>query len=232
METKILLGLGKSSYSNIEVNLKENEKLDVPRIKELIKQSLECVEIVTEYENNVIVLITEKQASIILKYFEKYNDMILEYIDSCNKKEYKTLTKDEASILVKLIIDTENASSNEETAPVTTVPHKVEDTKPEVVAPVTKKEPFPSTKPVDTTPLPVEEKKSIPTAQPSDKEEEKTVPERVQIKCKQCGGTNIKLDKHNKEYNGKVYDIYVCNDCPSFINAKGFRQNVSTWIEV
>lgn len=231
METKILIGLGKSSYSNIEVNLKENENLDVVRIKNLIKQSLECVEVVTEHENNVIILVTEKQANIIKKYFEKYNDMILEYVESCGKKEWKELTKDEGIILVNLIIDTENASSNEEATPVTTVPHKVEEVKPEAVTPVTKKEPFPSNKPVDTTPLPTEEKKAIPTAKPSDVEEE-NVPERVQIKCNKCGGTNIKLDKHNKEYNGKVYDIYVCNDCPSFINAKGFRQNVSTWIEV
>jgi hypothetical protein len=217
METKILIGLGKSSYSNIEVNLKENENLDVEKIKGLIKQSLECVEVVTAHENNTIVLLTEKQLNIVEKYLEKHNNTILEYIDSCNKKDYKELTKDEASILIKLIFDMEDSSNPETVTPV--VPNKTEETKT-----VTKKEPFPSNVPVDTSPLPIEEKKTKTVSQP--------VIEKVQITCKQCGGTNIKLDKHNMQFNGKNYDIYQCDDCPTYVNNKGYKTKVSTWIEL
>ena len=121
METKILISLGSNTFSNVEFNVSHGEVPDYDYMKAVVAEAKKVIPFDSDnakppvYNKKPLIgEITEKQEETIRKYAEKYKDMIIEFLESYGKLKLKELTKDEASILIDLIFNTENAYKPEE----------------------------------------------------------------------------------------------------------------------
>ena len=125
METKILVSLGSNTFSNVEFNVSHGEIPDYDYMKAVVAEAKKVIPFDSDnakppvYNKKPLIgEITEKQEETIRKYAEKYKDTIIEFLESYGKSKLKELTKDEASILLDLIFNTEKAYKPEEDEPV------------------------------------------------------------------------------------------------------------------
>ena len=123
METKILISLGSNTFSNVEFNLSSGDIPDYEYMKEVIAEAVKVIPFDIDNAKPPVYTkkpltgeITEKQEATIRKYAEKYRDMIVEFLESYGKSKLKEMTKEEASILMDLIFNTENANRLEDSS--------------------------------------------------------------------------------------------------------------------